>query len=64
MDKCLNQNYKLCPKLEKIAEKRYEKEIYEGMYEKSPFRRCVDGLSQKKFDDREYCEISEALTAK
>lgn len=28
---------------------------------KSPFRRCVDCLSQKKFDDREYSEIDKVL---
>lgn len=50
MDSCLGQNYKLCPELQKRV--------------KSPFRRCVDNLSQKKFDDREYEEVNEALCGK
>lgn len=31
---------------------------------KSPFRRCVDNLSQNKFDNREFNEIDEALCGK
>ena len=39
-----------------------KKEKWEGHgIKKSPFRRCVDSLSQVKFDNSEYREIDKAL---
>ena len=52
MDQCLGQNYKLCNKITHIG---ISKQI------KSPFRRRVDGLSQKKFDSKKYKEIDKVL---
>lgn len=48
--------------IDKKTEKKFYKALYRGKC--SPFKRCIDCLSQKAFDNRELAIIDNALSAK
>ena len=54
--------YQDCSDIDESIIKKANKALYRGRH--GLFRRCVDSLSQRAFDDRELAEIDNTFSAK